>query len=221
MAEYDSADLLSKVRLITARNVLSSDASMSDASWYSFLSRGQVHWMNQIAIHCPGILGWLSATLTSSDSGATYTFPSSITPLTYELYTSATGRFLFPAWYPDSGGDYVPEGNKVRALRGGTMAAPFCRYIAAPTVIDGSTAPVLTPDRARMLIVYRAAILWAERGGTRDASYYQRLEDREWFGDPQRGDGGILLWLKDQNKWAGYAALPSGQNGSVSSLLVG
>lgn len=203
---------MARCKLESGRDKLSSDASVTDANWYSWLTEAQHHWMRQIAMHCPGILGWSSATLTSADSGATYTFPSSITPLAVELYESSTGRFLVPAWYPDPGGDYVWEGDRIRVPRGGTRSwasGPFARYISPPTTVASDTEPTLKPDFARILMVYRTLISWAERGGLRDPAPFQRLEDRAWFGDPQRGDGGILLFLKQQNAFAGAAAFPS------------
>jgi hypothetical protein len=208
VANFDAADLLARVRELSGRDKLSSDAAMTDANFYRLLSDGQFYWCRQIAIHAPWMLAWTSATLTSADSGATYTFSSSITPLAVELYESSTGRFLAPGWYPDPSADYVWEGNKVRAVRGGTRTAPFCRYVVPPTVIDGSTPPTLTPDHARVLCVYRAAILWATRGDMRDATRFRTLEKEAWIGNPELGDVGILGWMKGQNPFYGMSAIP-------------
>lgn len=211
MATWDTADLVDRFKRDGAIPATTEFPATPDI--YAWLTEAQHEVARQIANHTPGILGWSSATLTSADSGATYTFPSSITPLAVELYESSTGRLLVPAWYPDSAGDYVWEGDRIRIPVGGTRTwsggGPFARYVTPPTVIDGSTAPTLKPDFARVLIVFQGLVYFANRGGMRDPRPYQAMYDRAWYGDPARGDGGLLLWLKQQNAFYGAAAFPS------------
>ncbi|MGI8424374.1 MAG: hypothetical protein ACR2NO_09755 [Chloroflexota bacterium] len=63
-------------------------------------------------------------------------------------------------------------------------------------MIDETNEPVLRPVRARQLIPYRAAILWAEVLGGVDPAPFVSKEGRLWIGDPNLGIAGLLQSLK-------------------------
>ena len=181
---------------------------MAAADWYALLSEAQFYYYTQMAIHCPWAL-MTSAVLTTANSGATYTFASSVVPLWKMLYASATGDFLRPGSYDDPNADYVDEGGTIRIPRGGTRTwagGPFARYIITPVALDGSVAPTLTPDHARILMVYHAVAEWARQGGMRDPAVYETKELHLAWGVPGTGDVGILGALKLRNPFSGMEA---------------
>lgn len=186
---------------------------MTDPNWYSFLTDAQAHWLPMFAAHFPWLF-WTAPTLmTTSDAGKTYVLGASITPLKIEVYDAIGGRIMQPCAYWDGPGDYVWEGNRIRmpANQSKTFSAgaPYARYIAAPGIIDAATDPTLTPDWARIVLVYHAAGMYARRGGLRDAKPYEELEDKAFYGEPQKGKPGILATLKNQNPFGGAAAYAS------------
>lgn len=192
---------------------------MADADWYQYLSDGQAHLYNVFASHCPWVLTGAPTLLTSADSGVTYPFANSITPLYVELYDSANGRLLRPGAYFDKSADYVWEGVRIRFpgnISRSYANGPYARYITPPDVIAAATAPTLVPAHARIAIVYHALVLWATMAGLRDARPYQEAEQRFLWGDPQNGTPGVIIALKTQNPFAGAAAY-----GASSGLLDG
>ena len=207
MATWDSASLLAKFKLLAARP--STDAAITDAQIYLLLGEGQFYWAKQMAIHCPE-QNMTSGTMSTSDSGATYTFPSSVTPLRYIIYTSATGDFMRPGSYDDPSADFVDEGSKIRMTRGATRtfsSGPFARYVAPTGDLDGSTAPTLLPTDARLLCVYHAVAEYMRQGGYGDPEPFERKEFTLAWGDPRSpGDLGIIGALKCQSPFHGMAA---------------
>jgi len=178
------------------------------------LTDAQTFFYQEFAVHVPWLLMGAMQTLTTSDSGATYVIPSSVTPLAVEIYSSATGNLLRPGPYWDANADYVWEGAKIRIPRGKTKTwsgGPVARYITPSGVIDGSTAPTLTPTHARLLLVYRACATWARRGGMRDPRPFLAAEQELWYGDPNAGRIGLLGALKMQNPFYGSAAYSAGE----------
>jgi hypothetical protein len=215
LALYDSADLLAKTKALLKRP--STDEDLTDAQLYLWLGDAQTYWLGQIAVHCPE-LNWVSPELlTSSDSGATYTLASY--PLGgVEIRSSRSGDLLIPG--PDWGDttDYVIEGQTVRIPHGRTRtfsAGPYARYVATPAALDGSTAPVMKPAYARLLLPARAAITYCLAGGYRDPAPYMAIEQRLWSGDPNMpGDTGILGQLKTQYFASGMAAVKQPYDGA-------
>ena len=182
---------------------------MTTAEWYSLITEGHHYWLGQFAIHAPQA-NMASGTMSTADSGATYTFPSSVTPLWYIVYTSSTGDFMRPGSYDDPGADYVPEGSKIRMTRGKTRtfsSGPFVRYVAPGGDVDGSTAPTLLPTHARLLCVYHAVAEYMRQGGYGDPAPFEAKEFALAWGDPRMpGDVGLLGALKLANPFAGMAA---------------
>ena len=221
MAAFDSADLLARAIRLAARPA--SDQSMATADWYAFLTEAQVYWTNMFAVHCPHVLMSAPVLLTSADGGFTYTFPSSTYPLHIELYDSNSpgGRPLREGAYWDTSADFANEGVQIRIPMGDTQTwsgGPYLRYIAAPSTLDGSTAPTLQPPYARILLVYRAVALWASRGGFRDPTPFYALEQSVWLGNPAKGDVGLMGALKMQNPLWGSTAIQQSPAGILEGV---
>jgi hypothetical protein len=225
MATWDSADLLLRCQRLwmetaNAAAMTSGDAS-SSVSWYALLTEAQAQWYDTYAAQVPYVLMGSPQTLTTADSGVTYTFPSSVTPLAVELY-DGNYRLLKPTAFYDTGGDYVWEGNKIRFPH--AEARPdtyYARYITPPDVIDGSTAPTLVPAHHRRLLVYTACATRAGLPNGRDPAPYYALIQRAWFGNPNIGDVGILGALKNQNFFMGGTALSTGTGGIMDNVSTG
>lgn len=220
MATWDAADLLSRLRATVNRP--STDEALTDAVGYSYLSEGQAHWTGVIAAQAPWVLMGAPTLLVSTDSGVTYPFidasSNSIAPLAVEIYDTSAGRLLRPGAYFDASADYVFESRRIRFPQGRAKTfsgGPYARFILPPTAISASIAPTLLPEHGRLLVVYRAAALWASRGGMRDPTPYYEAERRFWMGDFSTGDVGLLGMLKTQNPFLGGGAL----NGNTGGLL--
>lgn len=213
MALYDSADLLAGCKRTAARPATDGDKGPTDATsddlWYALLTEAQMLWVREFATHFPQVM-WTMEKLTTADAGLTYDFLAE--PLgDYEIRQSPTGRLLLPGPEWDPGYDFVPSGNKIRfqGQKAKQFAdGPWARYVKTPGVINASTQPTLSPTHARQLLVYRACIFWAQRGGLRDPAPYQQNENDLWFGDPLTGRVGILGALKQQVFLQGNDAVP-------------
>lgn len=207
MANWDSPDLLARFKRLAQRPV--TDSSLADSDIYALLTEGEGYWLGQWATHFPWLLWTAPTLLTSADGGVTYTFPGAITPIKVELYSSLQGPLLRPGAYWDGSCDYVWEGNRLRIPSGLPTTfgnGPYARYIVGPGTIDALTASQVTPDWCRILVVHRAIIEWASRGGFRDPTPFENLENKAFYGEPQRGQLGILATLKTQNPFYGAGA---------------
>ncbi|KKK84728.1 hypothetical protein LCGC14_2780410 [marine sediment metagenome] len=192
----------------------SGDAEMSKREWYELLTLAQEHWYDTFSVHVPEVLYGTPAQLSTADSGATYTFPGSIHPIgPVEVRAARDSYLLIPStdWNPH--GDFVHEGNLIRMPHGETRTfddGPYARFITPPDKIDENTPPTLNPPRARILLVYRALVMWASRGAMRDPTTYEVLEQKAWTGDPDMdGDVGIMGGLKRQFFAAGMVSSPA------------
>jgi hypothetical protein len=213
MARYDSADILSRIKL--ALNRPTSDEALADADLYLFAGIAQEHVMAQLATICPEPMYSTLTLLTTADDGQTYTFGTdadgaAIAPYGhFELYPSLNA---YPGGPLIEGTDFVFEGTAVRALFGGTMEAPYARFITPPHLLNASVAPTLKPLYARILIVDKACELAAEQrlkqsGDAYRASYSanlvrvlmsmktsafsqgraQHIDSRPWYRSPDLG----------------------------------
>jgi hypothetical protein len=214
MAQWDSADLLARAKLHAKRPA--TDAGTTDANWYTLLGDAQLAEYKNISVHAPGVLFGAPTALTSSDSGVTYYFADDadgdpIVPMgPIELYDNLSRPPLRPGTFWSDAADYVLEGDHIRMpgnkARTFGSGFPQARYITPPTVISASTAPTLKPKAARELIVFRACVLWAQRGGRRDPRPYQDDWNKAWFGDPATGQMGWIYVLKGLDPFAGVEA---------------
>jgi len=212
MPYQTSAELLAGFKTFAQRPA--TDESLSDAQIYVLLSKGQEKCYEMFAAHFPEILYGAPTKMVTADSGATYTFASSVFPYgSVEIRSSRKGALLVPTtdW---GAGDYVWEGSKIRMPNNTTRTfsdGPYARYITAPTEISATIEPVLVPAMARALVMYYALYLWAEFGGgtnQTDPNRYLGLFQSAWSGDPRiPGDVGILAVLKRQGYGQGMAAM--------------
>lgn len=223
MAAFDSPDLLSRCKILAARPA--TDTSMPDATWYALLTEAQATWTNTFAAQVPYVLMGPPTLLLSTDNGLTYPFPGCIMPLAVEVYDALnTARLMKPCTYWDPNGDYVWEGDHIRFSQGQSQTfanGPYARWVNPPDVLDASHAPTLVPAHCRLLLVYRAVADWANRGGFRDPKPFYEMETRFWFGDPQRGDVGVLGALKTQNPFLGATAFAESLGGPLEGVSTG
>lgn len=222
MATWDSADLLQRFRDETARPA--TDTSTPDATVYRLLTNAQAHWTNVFAAQVPWVLMNPPQLLTSTDGGTTYPFPGCVMPLAVEVYDTLDGHLLKPSSFFDPNGDLVWEGDHIRFPQGQQQTfsnGPYARYVSPPGAIDANTQPTLVPAHCRLLLVYRAAAEWAERGGFRDPSPWYRLEKKFWFGDASSGDVGALGALKNQHLFMGAAAYQDSTGGPLEGVSTG
>ena len=186
MALHDSADLLSRVKVLLNRP--STDEAITDAQYYVMLGDAQRRVVTLLAFHAPECMYGSPTKLSTADSGATYTFgtdadSANISPVGHiELRESKTGAMIPPAseWEISSLA-YLFEsdtirwpGQKTRTFSDG----PYARFVTMPTVLDGSTAPTLKPLYARELLVYDAAERAAVRVGLDPTPYGQMFDAR-------------------------------------------
>jgi hypothetical protein len=227
MADWDTAALLADAKL--EAGIPAESSFPTDANWYSWLASAQEHWMGQIATQCPWLNLGAPVLLATTDSGLTYYFANDddgdpIHPLAVQLYNEIGGRPLIPGNYWDPNADYVWMGDHIRFPRNKTKtfsSGPYARYVAPPERIDVSTQPTLKPKRARKLIVYRACILYATRGGKKDPHPFYRLEAAFWIGNPTIGDLGLLGELKQQNPFGGMESFASQPVGILEGVNTG
>jgi len=199
MALYDSAALLDRLKFYLMRPT--SDESYTDAQLYMLLSDAQVQVVNEIAAKFPRSLMAAPTLMTSADNGQTFTVSTldddgdAVHPFGHaEVYARANGREVYGSTYGGREGDVVFEGSKIRipgARRGTFTSGPYIRYVAPCPVISASSAPVLQPKDARILIVYRALVLAQSRGGLRTTEWAEELYKKAWQGDPKAGDVGF------------------------------
>lgn len=202
MALWDSADLLDKCKTFAKRPTI--DGDMTDAKWYSLLTLAQVYWLEQLGVHVPAFNYGAPVQMTTGDSGVTYYINNAGVPYEFtghiEVRNGTTGPLLVCGSEFDDDVDYCIEGYKIRMPGSRARTFPnglWARYIPIPGTIDGSIAPVLKPSHARILLVYRACILYASRGGFYDPAPYIKLENNAAFGDRNViGDVGIIGAMK-------------------------
>jgi hypothetical protein len=214
MSYQTSAELLAGFKFMAMRP--GTDESIADADIYTLLEEGQKHAFITISTHVPEVLYGAPTKLTTTDGGATYTFPSAVFPFgSVEIRASRNGSVLVPGaeW---SNADFVWEGDQIRIPNGRTRTfsdGPYARYIAPPGVLNGSNQPTLKPPMARSMILYYALYLWAERGGGMnqvDPNRFLGLYQSVWAGDPRiPGDMGILGMLKRQGYGQGLSSIVS------------
>ena len=210
MATWDSADLLARCR--DEAQEPSAGTATTDAQWYSLLTASQHRVYRLFAQHVPHVLVGAPVALSTADGGATYTFPSSVYPLGYaEVREGTDGRVLWSGPNESWVADFVFEGDALRIPNGQTRtfsSGLYARYVTTPGTIDASTEPTLTPDWARILLVYDAVKTWASQGGLRDPSTWAQKFQHEWSGDPAvAGDVGICGALKTQIRRPGRDAM--------------
>ncbi len=216
MAQYDSADLLARIKVHAKQPTVSQD--MSDIGWYVFLGDAQESIMAELATHVPEANYSTPTKMTTTDSGLTYFIDDGSGGVQEffgwaEVRESRAGSLVTIGAEFDPAVDFAAEGFTLRVPDGKTRTfadGPYVRYVAIPGLLSAAVEPVLKPNYARRLIIYRALQYWAARGGLRDPAPYMQLEQREAWGDPNSpGSVGIIAALKSQ--YYGAYAVPSAQ----------
>lgn len=219
MAQYDLADILSRCKRLLNRP--STDeaftVSATDDVWYGYIGDAEKRVNQLVAWHCPEAAYEPPVLLTTSDSGATYTFGTDsdsnpIVPLgQIELRASATGVFLVPGndW-DDTTDVYLLDTNssghtviRFPGQRTRTFASgPYCRYVKQTRAITSSASEItLKPYILRELIPYDAARQGAVRLGI-DPSEFEKRFDERWYE--------LLANLKTQQHGQGLRAFSGG-----------
>lgn len=189
MAKFDSADLLSRLKLVLNRP--STDEALADADLYLFLGMAQDHVARQLASICPDPMYNALTQLTTADSGATFTFGTDVDSANiqafghYELYPNLNS---FPDAPLVEGVDFIWQGEKILTPNGRTQSTPYGRWVTPPNLLNASVAPTLKPQYARILIVYKAAEMAAEQRLKQSGDAY-----RQRFGEELPS---ILLAMK-------------------------
>ena len=122
-------------------------------------------------------------------------------PLKLEFIESLTGDILKPGVFTSSAADYVLESGQIRVPRGRTLSfsdgAPYVRMVPPAGVINASYDSTIYPKRARVLLVYKALALAANRHGVLgDPSRFEDMMDERWFGNPEKGKIGLQAELR-------------------------
>jgi hypothetical protein len=211
VAQYDSADLLARTKLLAKRKAMVSDEDVTDTDWYIYLEEAQTEWMVTLASLIPEP-NYTLEQMTTADGGFTYTFAGGAEPIGghLELRSGRNGALLVPStdW---GNGDFVMEGNLIRIPAGRSRQFSnglWARYVKAPGLLTAGVQPVLKPAWCRKLLPPRACIKWALAGGLRDPAPFKMEEQRVWGGDPDLlGDTGVLGALKTQYAFSGVQAV--------------
>ena len=185
MAQWDSADLLSKFKFYANRPA--TDEALSDAQVYTLLTEAQQSQMAKLAVYAPHAQMGAPVLLTTADGGITYTFGTdgdgnNIFPLAAQVYAQINGRELHASTW-ESAGDFVIEGDTIRAPGNRVRtysSGPYARFIRADATISASSQPVLSPPAARELVLWEALTLWAAVGGEIDAGPWEDRYARAW-----------------------------------------
>lgn len=203
-----SVDLLARTKRLAVRPV--ADEDMADTDWYALLTEAQLHWVQQIATMCPEAM-YVFEKLTTADGGVSYSFGAE--PLGhYELRRSPTSELMIPGAEWDPTADFVPNGQSIRfpgQVARSFANGPWGRYVQTPCELSATNEPILRPIASRLLLPPRACEIWASRGGLRDPKPYRDEQDRIWFGNPDKGQLGVLGALQTQVFLSGAAALPA------------
>ena len=186
MTIHAASDLLADFKFFANRPT--TDESTTDAQIYRLLTLAQQMETEWLAATFPGIMMTAPTLMVTADGGLTYTLSTNDEdglddfPFGHaELYaTNPSGRELYGSTYGSPSGDFVFEGSTVRApggTAGSFSSGPYIRYVAVPGTLNAATEPTLKPAFARPLITYRALVMWANRGGMRDARPFQEMYD--------------------------------------------
>jgi hypothetical protein len=173
------------------------DAQIDDADLYELLTEGCRYAQQLLAVHgFEQNAEWEQAT--TSDS-KTYTIDG--TPMgVIEARDGRNGTVLVLG--PDSdpqtdlvwqGSTFLVPNNETRTFGSGL----WVRYTPQHPAMSAAVQPTLSPSRARYLAVFKAAELWMDRGGYKDATVFSNKLHRMAFGDPSiPGDVGLVSAMK-------------------------
>lgn len=195
MAEFDAADCLAKLKRELRRPT--SDAQVDDTDLYELLTEGARYAQQLLATHgFEQNAAWEEATTADS---MTYTILyEPYGPLEVRSGRNGSSLVLGPDSDPSTdlvwqGTTFLVPNNETRTFANGL----WVRYTKTHGVISASSAPTLKPTRARYMAIFKAAELWMDRGGYKDATVFSNKLHRLAFGDPSMpGDVGLVGGLK-------------------------
>lgn len=207
MATFDSTWCLARLLEVTGRPA--TDADLTAPIGYSFLTSAQLDVARELAMHIPHAMA-VTEQMTTSDS-LTYsvTFPI----LGYlQVFTDSRLDDPMVETGEAGGGDYFRAGISSITLTGGRTRTfsdgPYARYVPTPDVIDASTEPTLVPQDALWAVVWRAAEVYATRGGLRDPAPYRAERLKVLWGDPELGySNGLIPAYKQSVSTSGKPGL--------------
>lgn len=164
--------------------VLSQETGTSPTALYRLLSTAEADCYIDLAAVVPWALRGAPILLTSSDGGYTYNFvDANGTTITA---TGFVPIYMQKADIPDiplvEGWDYLVEGTRIRTTRNIPYPfsdGPWVQLINDPIALSATGSPTL-PANARLMLVYRAATLFARGGGKRDWRVYDEMYDEEY-----------------------------------------
>jgi hypothetical protein len=213
VAEYDSVTLYERFKMYQRRP--EQDEKLDSDGVYALLSDAQQQVVVEIANHVPHMLLGPPTQMVTADNGLTYTFGTdgdgdNIFPIGSVEIAARNGRStLYASAYADGSLDYVLEGDRIRMPRGRARtftSGPYARFITPPPEITAVVQPMarIKPKSARMLIVYRALVNWANLGGELDPRPFEEMYHRLLWGDGM--DVGLMYTWKTQHSTQQYAA---------------
>lgn len=188
MALFDSADCAQRVKNRLNRPATDSafTRSAADDVLYEMLTEAQLRVNRLVAIYSPDALWTVPTALTTSDSGATYTFgvdTDSDAVLARGHFVVYESREHIPQYPLVPNVDYLIEGTRLRIPNGATRTfsdgGPWAQYVAPSNVITSSTQPTI-PKEARVCMIEDAAARCAKRLSL-DPSEYEAAFDSEWL----------------------------------------
>lgn len=198
MATWDSADLLTRLKDATGRPA--TDSALTSERAYRLLTDAHRAVAYTIAQHIPHTNYGAPVQLVTSDNKL-YTLSGAAEWIGRILVMrSLIGDPLIEGAYDDPAADYTLEGTtgiRITANRTYSGDAPYVRYMAKPGDITDAIQPTLKPVDALDAVVWKAAALWARRGGFRDPRPYEEQADRILWGNAQTGEPGLIPAYKD------------------------
>jgi hypothetical protein len=215
-AAENSAELLKQLRIVTQRDGLVNDRDLTDAKAFLFLTQAQRMVTYDLVTHLPELMKGAPEKMTTSDGGLTYS--TSKDPLghieVYENLRSEIPMTEGPLWSPIA--DFTREGTRKIRMQGNIARTfsdgPYARYVKKPGVIDAVSQPTLEPADLRMILPWKAAMLWAMSGNGYDPAPYARMVEIMLWGDPDSpGSVGAIQSYRSQ-----YSS--SGSDGSSLGL---
>lgn len=183
--QFDTADLVARFRRLTRESTSAEFPQAADI--YAFLTEGENRVKADIAARFPALLLCNPTALATTDS-ISYTFGTdadgnNVVPLGHVIvYAQPSDVPHYPLM---TGAEFVWQGDRIRmpdnAPRTFPTGGPVAQWVAPTLLIDASNAPTLKPVQARTLVVYDAAVRYANAiKSDADATRYENLYNREW-----------------------------------------
>ena len=173
--------------------------------YYGALSRSHRYYYRKFAEHRPDLI-YQATTLTSSDSGSTFTLTDDHygEMLLFRSPGPPNGRIFVPST-PEGSGHYWQEGKTLRFLSpyDGTLYVRWC----PATVSDLSqTSDSVLPSYCDDAIIERACYYLAQKPGfLGDPEVYKANARREWMGETDDpSDMGVLGIISRQSAHQAY-----------------